>query len=117
MVLSNVTTRDCTNLTLVGTGQGVLGTVGGVFICSTLVGRLEVTVLTLPGAFGTGGGVVIEVPQFPRPLTSTLLVKTVNLELVDGVTFEVLVSVCCEVVIFAHRTRLAIFDDPVSSFL
>ena len=60
---------------------------------------------------------VVEVSQFPRPLTPTLLVETVNPQLVDGVAFEVLVSVCREVVIFAHGARLAIFDDPVSSFL
>ena len=92
----SITAKDCTNLTLVGTRQGVLVTVGGVFICPNLKGRLEATVLALPGTLGTGGGVVVEVPQFPRPLTPTLLVETVNPQLVDGVAFEVLVCVYCE---------------------
>ncbi len=71
--------KDGTDLTLVGTRQGVVVTARGVVICSDIVGGLKIAILALPGTFWTGDGVVVQVPQFPRPLTPTLLVGTANI--------------------------------------
>ncbi len=70
--------RDGANLTVVGTGHGVVVTLRGVVSYSNSVGRLELTVGAVLGTLGTGGSVLVQVPQFPRPLTPTLLVGTVN---------------------------------------
>ncbi len=83
--------RGGTDLTLVGTRQGVVVTARGVVICSDIVSGFKVTILALPGTFWTGGGVVVQVPQFPRPLTPTLFVRTANIQFVDCVAFEELV--------------------------
>ena len=109
--------RDGTDLALVGTGQGVVGTVGGVVSWSGLVDRFMITILALPGTFWTGSGVVVQVPQFPRPLTPTLLVGAVNLKLVDTIAFEELVLMSSKVVFFAHWTRLSFSYESVSSLL
>ncbi len=112
----SITTRDSANLTLVGTRQGVVGTVRGVVIWSTLVDRFKVTILALPRTLWTGGGVVVQVPQFPRPLTLTLLVRTANLKLANF-SLEVQVLMSSEFVFLAHWTRLSFSGESVGSLL
>ncbi len=109
--------RDRADLTLVGTGQGVVGTVGGVVSWSNLIDRFMIAILALPWTFWTGGGVVVQVPQFPRPLTPTLLVGAVNLKLVDTIAFEELVLMSSKVVFFAHWARFSFSTKPVGSLL
>ena len=109
--------RDGTDLTLIGTRQGIVVTASDVVICSDIVGGLKVTILAFPETFWTGGGMVVQISQFPRPLTPTLLVGAANIQFVDGVTFEKLVFQCFKGSVVTHRTRLAISDDPLSSFL
>ncbi len=107
--------RDGANLTVVGTGHRVIVTLRGV-VSSNIVGRLELTVGALPGTLGTGGGVLVQVPQFPRPLTLTLLVGTVNLQLANFSCKE-FVDMSSQIVFFAHWARLLVSDESVSSLL
>ncbi len=73
-----MTARDGANLTVVGTRHGVVVALRGVVGCSDIVGRLKLTVGAGPGTLGTGGGVLVQIPQFPCPLTPTIFVGTVN---------------------------------------
>ncbi len=75
----NMAARDGADLTMVGTGYGMVVTLKGVVGCSNIVGRLELTIGAVPWTLETGCGVLVQVPHFPRPLTPTLLVGTVNL--------------------------------------
>ncbi len=87
--------RDGANLTVVGTGHRVIVALRGV-VNSSLVQGFELTVGAFPRVLGTRGGVLVQVPQFPRPLTPTLPVGTVNLQLVNTVAFKVFVSLSAE---------------------
>ncbi len=60
---------------------------------------------------------VVQVSQFPRPLTPTLFVETVNLKLVDTIAFKKLVLVSSKIVFFAHWTRLSFSYESVGSLL
>ena len=93
-VFLNITVRYSTNLTVIRTRRGILGTVGCVVMCTHLINGLEVAVLALPWTFGAGIGVEVQVPQLPHPVTSTLLVGTANFQLFN-LSFEVLVHLSC----------------------